>query len=47
MGFLCWKLKQKTSMSMGNDKISEKILFWLALIAFVWLAGGLVCAFLI
>lgn len=47
MGFLGWKLKQKTSMSMGNDKISEKILFWLALIAFVWLAGGLVCAFLI
>lgn len=38
--FLFWKIKRGKSGSMGGDSTSEKILFWLAVIALAWLAGG-------
>ncbi len=44
MGFLGWSFKKHGGHSMGGDRISEKILFWLALLAYLWLAGGLVAA---
>jgi uncharacterized membrane protein YraQ (UPF0718 family) len=40
MGFV--GIKQMGEMSMQNDKKIETILFWLALMAFVWLAVGLI-----
>jgi hypothetical protein len=40
-GFVGWKMKQENGRSMGQESLSDKILFWLAVTAFVWLAGGL------
>lgn len=42
--FLVWKIRQKKPGGMGGDRKSEKILFWLAVSAIVWLAGGLMIA---
>ena len=47
LGFLGWSFKKHGSHSMGGDRISEKILFWLALLAYAWLAGGLIAHFFI
>lgn len=47
LGFLGWSLKKHGGHSMGSDHLSEKILLWLALIAFLWLLGGLGVAFII
>lgn len=41
LGFLGWALKKHSGHSMGNDKLSEKILFWLAMFAYLWLVGGI------
>lgn len=43
--FVGWKYKQGGFGGMGSNRTSEKILFWLALLAFVWLGGGAVAAF--
>lgn len=47
LGFVGWSLKNHKNHTMGNDRLSEKILFWLAIIAYAWLAGGLLCAFFV
>ena len=47
LGFVGWSFKKHGGHSMGNDRISEKILFWLAMLAFAWLACGLASKFLI
>jgi len=39
--FLIWKWKTAGFSLGGNNRVSEKILYILALVAFVWLAGGL------
>jgi hypothetical protein len=36
-----FKLKKKMAMSMMGDRATEKVLFWVALLALAWLAGGL------
>ena len=45
--FLIWKLKQHGVGMMSSDRITEKILFWLAILSFAWLAGGCIVAVLI
>lgn len=47
LGFLGWALKKHGGHSMGNDKLSEKILFWLAMVAYLWLVGGIISSFFI
>lgn len=42
LGFLGWAIKKHGSHSMGSSRLSEKILFWLAMVAYLWLAGGLI-----
>jgi uncharacterized membrane protein YraQ (UPF0718 family) len=44
--FLAWKIKQGNSGGMGSDPTSERILFWLAIVAFAWLTGGFVVHFI-
>lgn len=39
--FLWFKFKKSDSGMGGNDRISEKILFWLSILAFGWLGIGL------
>ncbi|MEZ4435960.1 MAG: permease [bacterium] len=39
-----WALKTREGDGHGDTRVSEKILFWLSMVAFVWLAGGLVIA---
>ena len=43
--FVGWKLKQGTSGGMGGHGAGEKILFWLTMLALVWLTGGVVVHF--
>lgn len=43
--FLGWKIKQGISASMIGKNLSEKILFGLAMFAYIWLAGGLAVHF--
>ena len=38
--FFWWKIKSSGVMS-GSDKLSERILFWLSMFAYAWLALGL------
>lgn len=45
IGFVFWSFKKHGSHSMGADRVSEKILFWLASLAYVWLAVGLCVKF--
>lgn len=47
LGFLGWAFKKHGGHSMGNDKLSEKILFWLAMAAYLWLVGGIISSFFI
>lgn len=44
LGFVGWSVRKHGKSTMGSDRISEKILFWLAILAFAWLAGGLIVA---
>ncbi len=39
--FIAWHLKQKKSKKSNSNSLSEKILFFLSIVAFMWLAGGL------
>jgi uncharacterized membrane protein YraQ (UPF0718 family) len=41
VAFLGWSLKKHGMMAMGSDRLSEKILFWLAMLAYIWLLGGI------
>ncbi|MCH2547378.1 MAG: permease [Alphaproteobacteria bacterium] len=40
--FVWWKFKKSDSGMDGSDRISEKILSWLSMLAFGWLGGGLI-----
>ncbi len=40
-GFVGWKIKQNGGHDMGQESLGDKILFRLALTAYIWLAGGL------
>lgn len=40
-GFLGWKMKGKGGHDMEEKSLGDKILFWLAIMALVWLIGGL------
>jgi uncharacterized protein len=40
--FIGWSVCRNKNHNMGSDRISEKILFGLAMIAYIWLAGGLI-----
>lgn len=42
--FFGWALKSREGEGMGGDRLSDRILFWLAMVAFVWLAVGGVLA---
>lgn len=42
LGFLGWHLKHTGDGSMDENKLSETILFWLSMLAFLWLVGGLI-----
>jgi len=46
LGFLGWSLKKHGSHNMDGNRISEKILFGLAILAYLWLAGGLAVSLL-
>tara|TARA_Y100000780_G_scaffold232393_1_gene263443 strand:- start:8586 stop:8798 length:213 start_codon:yes stop_codon:yes gene_type:complete len=41
LGFLGWSFKKHSEHGMGDDRLTEKILFWLAMLAYIWLAGGI------
>ena len=43
--FFFWR-RRNESMNMMGDRTSEQILFWGAMIAFLWLAGGVLVHFL-
>lgn len=47
LAWLRWGDKNNKKMHHGNGKqsIIEKILFWLAILSYFWLAGGLVATF--
>lgn len=45
-GFLGWKIKQGSGF-MNSDRLTEKILFWLAMLAYLWLIGGLAVQFIL
>lgn len=47
LAWLRWGGKKKQKMHHGNGKqnIIEQILFWLAILSYFWLAGGLVATF--
>jgi len=47
LGFLGWSFKKHGTHKMGSDQLSEKILFWLAMLAYLWLAGGIAVKFLL
>ena len=40
-GFVGWKMKGNGGHDMEQKSLGDKILFWLAIIALVWLIGGL------
>jgi uncharacterized membrane protein YraQ (UPF0718 family) len=40
--FLGWKLKAKGADLGGSDRLTERVLFWLSMVAYVWLGAGLV-----
>lgn len=42
--FFGWALKTRDGGGMGGERLSERILFWLAMVAFAWLAVGGVLA---
>lgn len=42
LGFVAWKAATSGLKMNGSDQLSERILFWLAMAAFVWLGGGVV-----
>ena len=42
--FLIWKWRTTGFMKAKEERVSEIILFWLAQLAFLWLAGGLLLA---
>ena len=44
LSFLGWKLKQGKGF-MSSDKLTERILFVLAMVAYLWLLGGVVVSF--
>ncbi|MCB1949343.1 MAG: permease [Burkholderiales bacterium] len=44
--FLIWKWRT-TGFSNSDDIFSERFLFWLALLALIWLAGGLIVSFVL
>jgi hypothetical protein len=44
LGFVAWKAATTGLEMSGSDQLSERILFWLAMLAFVWLVGGVTLA---
>jgi len=40
LGFVGWKAATTGLKMSGSDQLSERILFWLAMAAFLWLGGG-------
>ncbi|MEX2493246.1 MAG: permease [Nitrospirales bacterium] len=40
-GFVGWKIKRNGGHNMGQESLGDKILFWLAIMAFAWIIGGL------
>jgi len=47
LGFLGWALKKQGALNMSSEKTSEKILFWFSMMAYLWLAGGLICTLIL
>ncbi len=41
-GFVGWKMKGNGGHDMEQKSLGDKILFWLAITGFIWLAGGLI-----
>ena len=41
-GFVGWKMKGNGEHDMEQKSLGDKILFWLAITGFIWLAGGLI-----
>ncbi len=42
LGFLAWKAATSGLKMSRSDQFSERIMFWLAMAAFVWLGGGVI-----
>lgn len=40
-GFVAWKIRENGGHDMEQESLGDKILFWLAMTAVVWLIGGL------
>lgn len=42
--FIGWKWLQDHQLGMKSDRLSEKVLFWIAMVAYLWLIGGGIAA---
>ncbi|MGA6926821.1 MAG: permease [Desulfosarcina sp.] len=45
VAFVSWNIKQGKAGGIGETTVSEKILFWLTMLALAWLAGGVAVHF--
>ena len=45
LAFVAWKAATSGLKMGGSGKLSERVLFWLAMVAFVWLGGGVIVGF--
>ena len=47
LGFVAWKAATTGLKMTGSDELSERVLFWLAIAAFVWLGGGVLVGWVV
>jgi len=47
LGFVGWKARTSGLQLSGSSELSERVLFWMAMAAFAWLAGGLIVGLIV